>query len=366
MRIAVVGGGPAGLAVAAFARLADPSADVTVWERRRGEDTYGFGVILPPAALETVRRADPPLADALAARLTAWDEITVHRHGGSRTSRAPRLGAVGRRDLLRVLRHRCAELGVRLRQGAAAPDTAALAAGHDVVVAADGARSAVRTALADRLGTTTEPLAPDYLWLGAERAVDSLAFLVADTPRGPVTAHTYPYGQGRSTFLVEAAHRPDTDALARLFAEPLGGARLLANGSRWGRFLQVRNTAWSSGNVVLVGDAAHTAHYSIGSGTRLALDDAAALVAALRTEPSVPAALAAYEAARRPAVEHAQRTGRASAAWFAGLSGADGASPERFLVDLLTRGGRISMADLAADAADAAGAPSAGTVVSGR
>ncbi|MGY1456684.1 FAD-dependent monooxygenase [Streptomyces sp. SS8] len=359
MRIAVVGGGPAGLAFAAFARLADPPDEVTVWERHQVEDTYGFGVILPPAALDTIHRADPLLADALAPRLAGWDEITVHRHGRSLTTRAPRLGAMSRRALLRLLRQRCAQLGVRLHQGAPAPGAAALAARYDLVVAADGARSATRDALAGRFGTTTERIAPDYVWLGAERAFDGLAFILADTPRGPVTAHTYPYEPGRSTFLVEAAHRPGTDELARLFAGPLAGARLLENRSRWSRFLQVRNSTWSSGNVVLLGDAAHTAHYSIGSGTRLALDDAHALVTALRCQPSLPAALAAYEAARRPAVEHTQRIGRASAAWFAGLAEAGDAPPERFLVDLVTRGGRVSMRDLAADTAGAVPADTA-------
>ncbi|GAB3123729.1 hypothetical protein GCM10027160_44370 [Streptomyces calidiresistens] len=363
MRIAVAGGGPAGLAFAAFARLADPPDEVTVWERHRVEDTYGFGVILPPAALNTIRRADPRLADALEPHLTGWDEITVHRHGRFFTTGAPHLGAMSRRTLLRLLRQRCAELGVRVHQGAPAPGIAALAAGYDLVVAADGARSTTRDALAGQFGTTTERLAPDYLWLGAERSFDGLAFIVVATPRGPVTAHVYPYEPGRSTFLVEATHRPGTEERARLFAHPLAGARLLENRSRWSRFLQVRNSTWSSGNVVLLGDAAHTAHYSIGSGTRLALDDAHALVTALRSEPSVPAALAAYEAARRPIVEHTQRIGRASAAWFAGLADAGDAPPERFLVDLVTRGGRVSMRDLSADTA---GVVPADTVPGGR
>ncbi|NJQ03808.1 hypothetical protein [Streptomyces zingiberis] len=378
MRIAVAGGGPAGLAFAAFARLAGPPDEVTVWERHRGEDTYGFGVILPPAALAALRSADPVLADRLAPHLTGWDEVTVDRRGRSLTVRAPRLGAVSRRTLLRLLRERCAELGVRLHLGVPAPDIAELRAGWDLVVAADGARSAVRTALAGEFRATTEELAPDYIWLGVEREFPGLTFLVADTPRGPVTAHVYPYAPGRSTFLVEAAHRPDPGEPARLFAGPLDGARLLENRSRWSRFPQLTTATWATGgtagsggiggsgrrrgagSVVLLGDAAHTAHYSIGSGTRLALDDARALVAALRSGHPLPRALAAYEAARRPAVDRTQRLGRVSAGWFAGLGAgrdpADGvrageATPERFLTDLLTRGGRISLADLADEAA---------------
>lgn len=356
MKIAVNGGGPAGLAFAAFARLADPAAEVTVWERRRVADTYGFGVILPPAASDTVRRADPVLAGALDPHPVRWDEIAVHRHGRSLSFGSPRLGALSRRTLLGTLRQRCAELGVRLHEGAAAPGADALRASYDLVVAADGAGSATRDALAGSFGTSTARIGPDYVWLGAERAFGSLAFLVADTVEGPVVAHAYPYAPGRSTFLVEAAHRPDVGELAELFAGPLGGARLLENRSRWSRFVQVSNSVWSSGNTVLLGDAAHTAHYSIGSGTRLALDDALALVTALHAQPSLPEALAAYEAARRPAVEDAQRTGRASAEWFAALADAPPSSPEEFLVDLVTRGGRISMGDLAVDAAGTGGA----------
>ncbi|MFD6903458.1 FAD-dependent monooxygenase [Streptomyces diastaticus] len=252
---------------------------------------------------------------------------------------------------------------MRLHEGARAPDAASLSAEYDLVVAADGAGSTIRTALAERFGTTVERTAPDYVWLGADRSFDSLTFLVSDTPRGPVVAHVYPYEPGRSTFLVEAAFKPTVDELSELFADRLPGARLLENQSRWSRFTQVSNAAWSHGNVVLVGDAAHTAHYSVGSGTRLALDDARALAAALRAEPSLPGALAAYETGRRPAVEHTQRIGRESADWFAGLADAGPSSPEEFLVDLVTRGGQISMGDITADADG--GAP-AGTVVSGR
>ncbi|MEU6485696.1 FAD-dependent monooxygenase [Streptomyces sp. NPDC046887] len=357
MRIAVIGGGPAGLAFAATARLSGLSAEVTVYERNRVEDTYGFGVILPSAALDTLRPTDPGTADALARELVEWDEVTVHRGARPLSVGAPRLGALSRRTLLTALRRRCAELGVRVEEGAAAPGPDVLAEAHDLVVAADGAGSATRTAWADRFGTETERTAPDYIWLGAERAFPGLTFLVADTAEGPVVAHTYPYTPDRSTFLVEVpggGGLPDTAGLARLFAEPLAGARLLENRSRWSRFLQVRNATWSSGNVVLLGDAAHTAHYSIGSGTRLALDDATALAGALCSEGSLPAALSAYEERRRPSVEHTQRIGRASADWFAGLAGTEGGAPEKFLLELLTRGGRISLGDLAAEAAGTA------------
>ncbi|MEV0325637.1 hypothetical protein CA850_02915 [Micromonospora echinospora] len=342
MRILVNGGGPAGLAFAVFAARSGRDDEITVRDRAGVEDTYGFGVVLPPAAVEVFRDVDPGLADELATHVTGWDRLTVHRHGRSASIGAPRLGAMDRRTLLRVLRRRCAELGVRLAQGAVDP----AADGYDLVVAADGARSVTRGQRAQAFGTTTRQIGVDYIWLGAGRAFDDLTFLVVETPAGPAVAHAYPYGPDRSTFLVEAPGHPTPAALTEWFAGPLGGARLLENRSRWSRFHEVRNRTWSSGNVVLVGDAAHTAHYSVGSGTRLALDDARVLAAALCAEPRLADALSAYEAERRPVVEHTQRIGRLSAEWFAQLPDAP---VDRLLGDLATRGGRISWRDLATE-----------------
>ncbi|OJF15658.1 FAD-dependent monooxygenase [Couchioplanes caeruleus] len=339
MRISVNGGGPAGLAFAVFAARSGRDDEITVWDRTGAEDTYGFGVVLPPAVVEVFRDADPALADELSGHVADWDRLTVHRHGRSASIGAPRLGAMDRRTLLRVLRRRCAELGVGLVRGAVSP----AGDGYDLVVAADGARSVTRGQRAQAFGTTTRQVGVDYIWLGAGRAFDNLTFLIAETPAGPAVAHVYPYGPDRSTFLVEAQGHPAPDELADWFAGPLGGARLLENRSRWSRFKEVRNSTWSSGNVVLVGDAAHTSHYSIGSGTRLALDDAQALAAALCAQPRLADALAAYEAERRPVVEHTQRVGRLSAEWFADLPDAP---VDRLMSDLATRGGRLSWRDL--------------------
>ncbi|HEX8343198.1 MAG TPA: FAD-dependent monooxygenase [Actinoplanes sp.] len=342
MRIAVNGGGPAGLAFALFARMAGRNDEITIRDRTGAGDTYGFGVIMPPAALEVFRDADPGLSDALQRHLVEWDRLSVHRHGRTATMRTPALGAIDRRTLLGLLRQRCADLGVRLVRGDAVP----VCDDYDLIVAADGARSATRTALAGAFGTTTRNIGADYIWLGADRAVDGMTFLIAKTPAGPAVAHAYPYLPDRSTFLVEARGHPSPAELAARFAGPLGGARLLENRSRWSRFPEVRNATWFSGNVVLIGDAAHTAHYSIGSGTRLALDDARVLAATLRSEACLVDALAAYEALRRPVVEHTQRIGRSSAEWFSRLPDT---SAEPLLRDLVTRGGQLSWQDLATE-----------------
>lgn len=346
MRILVNGGGPAGMAFAMFAARSGRGDEITIRDWAGPRDTYGFGVILPPAAIEVFRDADPDLADELSGHVTAWDRLSVHRHGRTASIPAPRLGAVDRRTLLGVLRRRCIASGVRFEHGAVDPGLD----GHDLVVAADGARSATRRHRAAAFGTSAREIGPAYIWLGAERSLEHLRFLVAETPAGPAVAHAYPYSPERSTFLVEADGDPAPAVLAEWFAGPLGGARLLENRSRWSRFREIHNRTWSAGNVVLIGDAAHTAHYSIGSGTRLALDDARVLADTLCAQPRLADALAEYEAARRPIVEHTQRIGRLSAAWFTRLPDVP---MERLLDDLATRGGQISWKDLATEGSGA-------------
>ncbi|RAY12590.1 hypothetical protein DPM19_23605 [Actinomadura craniellae] len=353
MRIAVVGGGPGGLYFAALAKELDPRHHVEVWERNPADRTYGFGVIFSAPALDALRRADLALAGALAPDLVGWNDVTVHHRGGSATTTGLGFAAIGRRALLRHLRRRCDRLGVAMHHHRAAPPVGRLRAAADLVVAADGAHSAIRAAHLESFGTTATPCALRYAWLGAGGSFDGLSFLVAETASGPVLAHAYPYEPGRSTFLVEAGPgaptaggRPDLDGLAGLFAEHLDGAPLRSNGSRWHHFTVVRNATWRAGNVVLLGDAAHTVHYSIGSGTKLALEDALALAAALRGAGTVPDALATYEAARRPVVEDAQRVAQASLEWFENVGTALDAPLPALMTDLLTRGGRVSLTDL--------------------
>ncbi|SEG83651.1 2-polyprenyl-6-methoxyphenol hydroxylase [Thermomonospora echinospora] len=356
MRIGIIGGGPGGLYTAVLAKRLDPRHEVVVWERDAADRTYGFGVIFSDPALEVIGRADPRTRAALEPWLVRWNRMSVHHRGEAFTTAGLGFAAIARVSLLAVLRRWCLRSGVTVLHGRPAPPLERLAAECDLVVAADGAHSATRTGRAGRFGTTLRPCALRYAWLGADRAFDGMSFMIAETAGGPVVAHAYPYADGRSTFLVEAradaapaqesVQAPAVDRIARLFGEHLGGASLTAGRSRWSRFAVVRNRTWWDGNVVLLGDAAHTTHYSIGSGTALAMGDAVALTTALREHSGLPAALAAYEAARRPVAERMQQVAQASLEWFEGIDAELAAGLPGLATALFTRGGRVSLADV--------------------
>ncbi|GAB3693064.1 bifunctional salicylyl-CoA 5-hydroxylase/oxidoreductase [Nocardiopsis oceani] len=365
MRIACIGAGPAGLYFAALARQLDATHDITVYERNAPDDTFGFGVVLSDETLGGIEHADPAVYAAMAAEFARWDDIDVHHRGSVTTSGGHGFAAIGRRRLLEILRARCAELGVRVLSRTEAPPAAELAATHDLVVAADGANSATRNAHAADFGTSLEPHRNRFMWLGTDLVFDAFNFHVLETPHGVMQLHCYPYSADSSTFIVEMAEdvwhaagfvdrdlqpgESDLDAIARcekLFADVLGGHRLLPNNSRWQRFTTVRNQTWCRDNVVLLGDAAHTAHFSIGSGTKLAMEDALALAACLHEQPTTEAALAAYEDERRPVVASTQRAAQASLEWFEEIARHVDAAPVRFAFDLLTRSRRVTYDNL--------------------
>lgn len=335
MTAAVVGGGPAGLLTALLLRRRGGS--VTLWERDRDADA-GFGVILPAAALELLARTVPDVADAVASQLVRWETTTVRRGGETwSTGATPDLAAIARRTLNRLLWYACEDAGVLLRQRVA-PSLSALSASHEVVVCAGGVRSPAEHHAA--FETRIHHVGPQYVWLGLDEAVEGLTFQAQPTEHGLVMAHAYPYAPSASTFLVEAPRPMTAGAIERLFK-----VRVRTSGRRdalvWRRFRERHVTPWASGNIVLVGDAAHTAHYSVGHGTHLAFEDAAVLVNSLLTTPNMERALRAYERFRRPNVERVQRQGRTSAAWFSHAAEALDLPLRRFAVSLLTRGGRL-------------------------
>ncbi|KQX12686.1 salicylyl-CoA 5-hydroxylase [Streptomyces sp. Root431] len=372
-RIAVIGGGPGGLYAAALLKRLDPAREVTVWERNAPSDTFGFGVVLSDETLGGIRDADPAVYEALRRELVRWDDIDVVHRGHRTTSTGHGFAALGRRRLLELLHARCAELGVRLRFRTEAPPAAVLAASHDLVVAADGVHSRTREAHADHFRPTITTHRCRYIWLAADFPFEAFRFETAETEHGVMQLHAYPFSADSSTVIVEMReevwraagfHELDeaesTARCAKIFAEALGGRELRSHRSAWTAFRTVVNERWSYGNTVLIGDAAHTAHFSIGSGTKLAVEDALALATHLTEHGALAEhatdagsehdplteALAAYEAERRPVVASTQRAAAASLRWFEELAGHVDRPPRRFAFDLLTRSRRVTHANL--------------------
>ncbi|WP_075732260.1 bifunctional salicylyl-CoA 5-hydroxylase/oxidoreductase [Streptomyces acidiscabies] len=347
-RIAVIGGGPGGLYTAALLKRLDPAREITVWERNSPDDTFGFGVVLSDETLGGIEHADPAVYAALEREFVRWDSIGVTHRGRHHVSGGHGFAALGRRRLLSVLHDRCRELGVDLRFRTEAPYPAWLSETYDLVVAADGVHSATRETFATAFRPRITPHRCRYIWLGVDIALDAFRFDIAETDAGIVQLHGYPYAPDASTVIVEMREEVwktgefSIERCADLFREALRGRPLRSNNSAWTVFRTVVNDRWSSGNVVLLGDAAHTAHFSIGSGTKLAVEDALALAACMSEQPDVASALAAYEAERRPVVASTQRAARASLEWFENLPLYVGQPPRRFAFNLLTRSRRVT------------------------
>jgi anthraniloyl-CoA monooxygenase len=366
MRIACVGGGPSGLYLAILMKLRDPEHEVTVYERNAPDDTFGFGVVFSDETLDAFAAADPVSFAAIAAEFVSWGDIDVHLRGEVYTSGGHGFSAMSRQRLLTILQRRAADLGATLHFGAEAPPVDELAAGYDLVVGADGVNSAVRRAYPEAFQPSLDVRHCRYMWLGTSRRFDAFTFSILETPWGAAQVHAYPYAADASTVIVElhtdvwraagfdadlslAPGESDTAAIARceeLLAPLLDGHRLIGNNSRWINFTTVRNAGWRHGNVVLIGDAAHTAHFSIGSGTKLAMEDAIGLADALCQGSDLDGALKAFELDRRAAVESTQRAAQASLEWFEGIDRYLGQEPLQFVFGLLTRSRRITYENL--------------------
>jgi anthraniloyl-CoA monooxygenase len=368
MRIAVVGGGPGGLYFAALARQLDPSDEITVWERNAADDTFGFGVVFSDETLGGIEHADPAIHRAMSRDFARWDDIDIHFKGRVITSGGHGFAAMSRRRLLQILQERCLELGVVLHFNTEAPPLDELTATHDLVVGADGVNSATRARFAHAFLPTLDVRRCKFMWLGTDLVFDAFKFYIVDTPYGVMQIHGYPYDSTGSTFIVEmndsvwrgagfdsaaeGTFQPgDSDVasigmIADLFGDILDGHEIHANNSRWISFTTVRNQCWRHANVVLIGDAAHTAHFSIGSGTKLAMEDALALAACLHEQQGVTQALDAYEIERKPVVVSTQRAAQASLEWFENLGQYVHQEPLQFAFNILTRSRRVTYENL--------------------
>ena len=359
MRIVSIGGGPAGLYFAILMKQADPSHEILGVERNRADDTFGFGVVFSDATLDNFRAADRETHAAITRAFAHWDDIDTHYGGQILRSTGHGFAGMSRQTLLTILQQRCTALGVTLRFSTEVDDLAAYA-DADLVLAAEGANSWVRAEHADWFGPRIDWRPNRFVWLGTTFPFPAFTFLFKEDAHGLWRVHAYRYNREHSTFILETTEatwrragldRADEAATAafaeRLFAPELNGHPMLTNRSLWRQFPTVRNDRWHHGRVVLVGDAAHTAHFSIGSGTKLAMEDAIALAHHVCVQRDVAAALAAYEAERRPLVEGLQRAAQTSLEWFEGTERYHGRlEPVQFAYSLLTRSLRVSHENL--------------------
>ena len=340
-------------------KQARPDSEVVVVERNRADDTFGWGVVFSNETLGHFKQQDPESFRRITESFAYWDNIDTHFKGQVIRSGGHGFCGIARRRLLQILQERCVELGVTLRFEHESDDLREFA-GADLIVAADGINSRIRGAHEDVFQPSIEPGKARFIWLGTTRHFEAFTFIIRDTEHGLFQVHAYPFDANTSTFIVETDPETwrraglDTASVAdsvayleRLFAPELQGHRLMTNKSAWINFRTISCKTWWHRNMVLIGDAAHTAHFSIGSGTKLAMEDAIALVAALQREPGdIQAALAAYHEARWLDVAKLQRAARVSQAWFEDISRYKHMAPEQLVLSMMTRSKRVTHGNL--------------------
>lgn len=358
MKIAVVGGGPAGLYFSLLMKKARAEHDVVVIERNPADATYGWGVVFSDRTLSAFREADLKTYEQITDSFIIWDAIDVRYRDQVVRCGGQVFSGIARKMLLALLQERCTELGVRIDFEREVVDPGELQ-GYDLIVAADGVRSTTRDAHHDAFRPTTQIGRSRYIWFGTERVFDSFTFAFRSNDDGFFQAHAYPFDGRMSTFIVEcdeeawrSAGLDSADGSAsiayceELFGTDLNGHQLRSNDSRWLRFVTLKNKVWHHDNVVLVGDAAHTAHFSIGSGTKMAMEDSIALVRALEKHDDLPAALGDYESERKPRVHRLQEAARQSRVFFESTRHYTHMDPLQFAFHLLARSGRVDYDDL--------------------
>jgi 2-polyprenyl-6-methoxyphenol hydroxylase-like FAD-dependent oxidoreductase len=349
MNILVAGAGPAGLYFSYLAKRRHPDWRVRVVEQNAAGSTFGFGVVFSDRALDFLRADDPATYDLVTPRMESWTDLTVVHRGTRVVIDGIGFAAIGRLDFLRLLQRQAASVGVHPEYEHPLDEKLE---SYDLVVAADGANSVVRRG-AD-FGTTITPLTNRFAWFGTTKIFPTLTQTFVENEHGHFNAHHYRHSADLSTFVFECdaptwdragfSRKSEDETLEyaqAVFADTLGGHRLVSNKSVWRNFPNIRNRRWSAGNIVLIGDAQRTAHFSIGSGTRLAMEDAIALMKALDAEPAIGKALESFEAARRPVVEKLAAAADSSGAWYERFAEHMRLPPREFAWSYIQRSGRI-------------------------
>ncbi|HLJ34163.1 MAG TPA: FAD-dependent monooxygenase [Ktedonobacteraceae bacterium] len=358
MKITILGAGPAGLYCGLLMKKAYPTYDITILERNPRDVTYGWGVVFSDRTLASFQRADYKTYEEISGHFVIWDAIDVHYRDATIRCGGHIIASIGRKQLLNILQRRCAELGITLKFNHEVHDVANLG-DYDVLIAADGINSVVRKTYASFLKPEITPGKAKYIWLGTTKVLDAFTFIFRENEHGLFQVHAYPSSGTTSTFIVECDEQTwlhagldtanEATSIAyceQLFAGDLGDAGIISNNSKWISFPTLKTENWHHNNIVLLGDAIHTAHFSIGSGTKLAMEDAIALASALEQHSNIEAALNAYEIERKPVVEIFQKAAQESQTYFETIKRYLNLDPMQFTFQLLTRSGRISYDDL--------------------
>ena len=359
MRINIIGGGPAGLYFAILMKKADPKHQVTIYERNGPDDTFGWGVVFSGKTLANLRAADEESHAAITNQFEAWDNVDiVHRdekisiHGNS-------FSGIARLQLLKILQHRAEQLGVEVVFRTEIADVETLRSQCDLLVAADGVNSGVRSRYAEQLQPSLDVRAHRYIWYGTNQLFHGLTLTFRENADGVFAAHSYKFNKTTSTFIVECdpetARRANLEAksdeetrryIAKVFERDLAGHPLLSNNSKWINFVLVKNANWFFENLILLGDALHTAHFSIGSGTKLAMEDAIALAECFQTTSDVTKVLSKFTEVRRPVIEDYQAAAFESMVWFENAAKYVSLAPIDLAFSAMMRSGRVSYEDL--------------------
>jgi 2-polyprenyl-6-methoxyphenol hydroxylase-like FAD-dependent oxidoreductase len=360
VRIAVIGGGPGGLYFAYLWKKRHPDADIDLFEQNAAGATWGFGVVFSDQALEFLRTDDPDTVDAITPRMERWNNITLNLRGESVEIDGVGFSSIGRLDLLTILQQRVRSVGVTPRYDTLIQSVEQLT-GYDLIVAADGLNSMARRSFEGDFGSSVSYSANKFAWYGTTKRFETLSQTFVETELGAFNAHHYRYAPSMSTFLVECdlatwqrygfADKTIEQSQAiceQVFAATLDGHRLVSNKSVWRNFPWIWNERWSFKNMVLIGDALHSAHFSIGSGTRLAIEDAIALTKALEAEEKISAGLNRYQSERQPIVKKLVTAALTSAGWYEKFPDRMKLGLMDFAYSYITRSGRIDDARLRA------------------